>query len=311
MRLSLSRRRELRADGTILVFDLSEEPNRVLKLDPDKMLAEEQTLPDTGPRHDPDILKMVADLRDGAAEDLGTKEVDRQPAQGFRAIHKNNDITIWADPQTGLPMRLELRQEQLARTIILSEFDFDVDFDESLFSTTAPEGYTVTRKEQAIKTKVVSPDEIADRTISRTYVFSTDPSWTRKVHIVEITDPIFPGRKMYMFAAIADDGRHLVLAQSQTFNQMLASKIRQGRVIYTSPNGFKVWAGGPEKWYSQILLTSAREIIREKPSEDRVGYALESPDGTFPILAVNGPITDAELHSIADSLIPADRQKDE
>jgi hypothetical protein len=72
---------------------------------------------------------------------------------------------------------------------------------------------------------------------------------------------------MYVFASIADDGRHLVLAQSQTYNMMLGPKIKQGRLVYTSPNGFKVWGGGPEKWYSEILLKSAREIILDPPSQ--------------------------------------------
>jgi len=76
-------------------------------------------------------------------------------------------------------------------------------------------------------------------------------------------------------------------------------------VVYTSPNGFKVWGGGPQKWFSQILLQSAQASIKDPPSEDRIGYVLESPSGTFPALAVNGPITDDELRKLVDSLMPA------
>ena len=81
--------------------------------------------------------------------------------------------------------------------------------------------------------------------------------------------------------------------------------MKQGTLVYTSPNGFKVWGGGPQKWYSQILLQSARWFIKDPPSEDRIGYVLESPAGTFPALAINGPISDEELHKLVDSLIPA------
>jgi hypothetical protein len=92
---------------------------------------------------------------------------------------------------------------------------------------------------------------------------------------------------------------------------MLGPKIKQGRLVYTSPNGFKVWGGGPEKWYSEILLKSARDIIIDPPSQERIGYGLESPAGTFPILAINGPITDEELRSVVDNLVPVKEHKEE
>jgi hypothetical protein len=31
---------------------------------------------------------------------------------------------------------------------------------------------------------------------------------------------------------------------------------------------------------------------------------LETPDGTFPALSVNGTLTEAELHDLVDSLVP-------
>ncbi|MBN2128509.1 MAG: hypothetical protein JW741_03400, partial [Sedimentisphaerales bacterium] len=44
---------------------------------------------------------------------------------------------------------------------------------------------------------------------------------------------------------------------------------------------------------------------KDPPSEDRIGYVFESPAGTFPALAVNGPVSDEELHGLVDSLLPA------
>jgi hypothetical protein len=92
---------------------------------------------------------------------------------------------------------------------------------------------------------------------------------------------------------------------------MLGGFVKTGRLVYTSPNGFKVWAGGLDKWYSEILLSSARAWVKDKPSDNRIGYILESPAGTFPALAVNGPISEEELHSLVDSLIPAKEYKSE
>ena len=150
----------------------------------------------------------------------------------------------------------------------------------------------------------VSIQHMVERADFETYVFSTTPSWTGEIEITDCIDPASPGGRMFIMAARADDGRHLVLVQSPTYNAALGRVVEQGNVVYTAPNGFKVWGGGPQKWYSEILLQSARASIKDPPSEDRIGYVLESPAGTFPALAVNGPVSDEELHGLIDSLIP-------
>ncbi len=160
-----------------------------------------------------------------------------------------------------------------------------------------------------VQTDMVIPDVSIQHMVERagfeTYLFSTNPPWTNYREIVDCIDPPSPGHRMFFIAYRADDGRHLVLVQSPTYNKMLGKFTKSGQLVYTSPNGFKVWGGGPQKWYSQILLSSARSVIKDPPSEDRIGFVLESPAGTFPALAVNGPLTDEELHNLIDSLIPA------
>jgi hypothetical protein len=150
-----------------------------------------------------------------------------------------------------------------------------------------------------------SVERMASLAKFETYVFSSQPSWTGPVEITDHLDPGSLGKRMFMMTARASDGRHLVLVQSPTYNRMLPKKVKDGPVVYTAPNGFKVWAGGPQKWYSKILLQSARASIKAPPSDDRTGYVLESPAGTFPALAINGPVTDEELHKLVDSLTPA------
>ncbi len=155
-----------------------------------------------------------------------------------------------------------------------------------------------------------APDESSVQDATRratvaTYTFSVKPSWTGEPEMTGHADPASLGRRMVILAARAADGRHVVLVQSPTYNRMFRPRVRQGGVLaYTSPNGFKVWGGGPRKWYAGILLRSARAIIKDPPAENRTGYVLESPAGTFPALAINGPVTDDELHQIVDSLVP-------
>jgi hypothetical protein len=150
----------------------------------------------------------------------------------------------------------------------------------------------------------VSVQHMVERAKFETYVFSAQPAWTGAVQITDCLDPATGGRG-FILAARADDHRHLVLVQAPIYNITLGGVVKAGTLVYTSPNGFKVWGGGPQKWYSQILLQSAQWFIKDKPSEDRIGYVLESPAGTFPALAINGPVTDEELHKLVDSLVPA------
>ena len=69
-------------------------------------------------------------------------------AHGFHVSTKSNDLTLWADPSTRLPIRIEVTHPGNVRRIICSEFNFDPDLEESLFSTTAPPGYAVQKTEQ-------------------------------------------------------------------------------------------------------------------------------------------------------------------
>ena len=52
-------------------------------------------------------------------------------------------VTIWGDPQTGLPIRIESYSALEGVKSTLSDFVFNVDLDKSLFSVEPPAGYTV------------------------------------------------------------------------------------------------------------------------------------------------------------------------
>ena len=164
-------------------------------------------------------------------------------------------------------------------------------------------------KKVAIKPDMVIPDvtvkHMVERASSETYIFASNHPWANHREIIDCIDPPSPGHRMFCIAYRADDGRHIVMVQSHTYNKMLGNFAKMGELVYESPNGFKAWGGGPYKWWTEILLSSARSTIKDPPSEDRIGYVLESPAGTFPSLAINGPLTDEELHNLIDSLVPA------
>lgn len=312
MHMALSRRREIRDQGRLIqVFDMSQRPVRILVLYPDRKFARETLLLDRGPLKDPDMLRIIAGRQNGTEEDLGLDKINGKTVKVFHSPDKYNEFTVWVDVETSLPKRIEIRQPMSKRTVIIEDFEFDAEFDESLFDTTAPEDYAVDRVERAGKETLIKQEDLAKKADFEAYVLSTIPAWTKEPHIMEVSNVMGIGGNIYMTFAIADDGRHVALMQSEMMSKMLLSKIRTGELVYTSSNGLKVYRGGPEKWYSNILLESVSNILPDKPSPDRTGCAIESPSGMVILIAVNGSITDDELFNVVESLVPAKEYKKE
>ncbi|MCP4609893.1 MAG: hypothetical protein GY845_14390 [Planctomycetes bacterium] len=101
--------------------DIPEEPENVLE-ELRNMVTEIQ--------NDPDI----------SVESLGEKDIDGRMAQGFRATGPDGEWTIWADLQTALPIRMEQKWRQME--FVCTDFQFDIELEESLFSMEIPEGYS-------------------------------------------------------------------------------------------------------------------------------------------------------------------------
>jgi hypothetical protein len=153
--------------------------------------------------------------------------------------------------------------------------------------------------------KDVAVKQMIEKASFPTYIFQTNPAWAGEREITDILDIVSPPNRMFAISYRAQDGRHVVLIQSATYNRMLEPITKIAKVVYTSPGGVKVLSGPQDKWLAGILLQSSQATIKDPPSENRTGYLLQTPDGTFPALAVNGPLNDDELHQLVDSLVPA------
>ena len=73
-------------------------------------------------------------------EELGEQIIDGRKAVGFTGRGPNDEVTIWADAKTALPIRIYLRVGQ--RCAILKNFELDAPVDDSLISMDVPPGYT-------------------------------------------------------------------------------------------------------------------------------------------------------------------------
>jgi hypothetical protein len=125
----------------IIDFDTS----RVLTLNPKQKIAALIDLKDL-PEKPENILEemrnIITDLQndpDVLIEPLGEKEIDGRTAKGFRATGPDEELTIWVDSQTALPIRIEQKGRQIQ--FACTDFQFDIEMDESLFSMEIPEGY--------------------------------------------------------------------------------------------------------------------------------------------------------------------------
>jgi len=100
------------------------------------------------PENDLEIMRdIITELQEDPnvlVEPLGEKEIDGQIAIGFRATGPDGELTVWADSQTALPIRLEQKWRQMQ--FICTDFQFDIEMDESLFSMKIPEGYSALPK---------------------------------------------------------------------------------------------------------------------------------------------------------------------
>lgn len=91
------------------------------------------------------LQELVAKARKGGAEEverLGAETMDDRLTEGFRMKLGAVEVKIWADPLTLLPVRVETSAGPEARTV-MTDFQVDIDLDESLFSLEVPPDYAV------------------------------------------------------------------------------------------------------------------------------------------------------------------------
>jgi outer membrane lipoprotein-sorting protein len=108
-----------------------------------------------------ELLAGARDAKEDKYERLGEKEIDGKKAVGFRYDSPADTVTLWGDPATGMPVRIESVWGGLPHTeTIMSHFEVNVELKESLFDTTPPAGYKVqsldvdasaTREEDLVK----------------------------------------------------------------------------------------------------------------------------------------------------------------
>jgi len=118
------------------------------------------------------IIDRLNELREGAEESLGERQIDGQPAVGFAATQQGVELTIWADPETAYPIRAEIVLPLLDLKVVCHDFVFGVDLDPELFSLTPPAGYTLLEG-KAGEPIMIDSDEEEGKTATGVVVVTT------------------------------------------------------------------------------------------------------------------------------------------
>jgi hypothetical protein len=89
-----------------------------------------------------DFFEDMRTFPDRANEVLPKEEMDGRIVQGFRVIEHGINAICWIDVQTGDLIRIEGQFPNAPNTrIVATDFKFDVELDDALFSLTPPDGY--------------------------------------------------------------------------------------------------------------------------------------------------------------------------
>lgn len=131
------------ADGFVVVFDAIQGKGISIMPPERKYLEIEETNIPDDPSKDPFVVvENLRTLPNRADEELGEREIDGRPAMGFRVNKDDITTTVWIDPHTGDLVRAEIEfADNPAMNKIMSDFQLNVELDDSLFSLEPPDGY--------------------------------------------------------------------------------------------------------------------------------------------------------------------------
>ena len=91
-----------------------------------------------------DLLAKRGDAKDKQYLPLGEKMIDGKKVVGFQYDAQGCSVTLWGDPQTANPVRIETSWSGITKaTVVMSNFNINVALDEKLFDLKPPADYKV------------------------------------------------------------------------------------------------------------------------------------------------------------------------
>ena len=260
----------------------------------------------------PQFEEMVKRFGKEPDEILGTKDVDGRTLYGFRhRPNKHNDYTVWVDPETKLPVEIELVHTNRGQTLYLDEFEFDFELDESAFSTEIPEGYevkTLVNDYRPVEPEEITAEVIASKISHKAYAVG-DLAWVEKTTIIKAIDPLGTKTEVYMIGLQCDEGNRIVIAQGEYYDGERMVWIPKQEMVLESASGIKLYTHPNGAIYAKFFLEAfgkADSGFIEKISDDRFTRMIVMSDGTILSLSANMQVRDERLLELVDGLVAID-----
>jgi hypothetical protein len=197
-----------------------------------------------------DVVFKVQNDPDIPVQELGQQEIDGQKAIGFLIRGSNEEVTIWADPKTAMPIHIEmLLGKSLTKQThyILKNIEFNVHVDESLVSMEPPADYTLAGMEYSMS-NFSEQDFVESLRIWAEYLNEGNFPETLGVEDFFKAVPLF-GERLGQSNLSQEEGTRIGMAFSRglMFFQMIAES---GCDWYYAGNGVKLGeADKPVFWY--------------------------------------------------------------
>jgi hypothetical protein len=151
MHLQPDRVREELPDGKVKVIDFSKRRNITLDTVRRTAVVVTDTSHPPNYKHERFLDKVKESIErirtDPLRTDsyLGKRTVDGRIVEGFEMRKPTQMQTLWVDMNTGLPSEMEIVSlDDPGRSVVMRDFQFNVESYESLFSVDPPPGYEVT-----------------------------------------------------------------------------------------------------------------------------------------------------------------------
>jgi outer membrane lipoprotein-sorting protein len=257
--------------GTVLIMDGSQ--GKQLMLDPASksalLLEGKAAAPPAEPKAGAGMIEYLRQLTEGDAKPAPEKVIGDVRARGYQVKKLGLEMTIWVDPATRLPLRIEctdrIQGKEFRSTI--TDFQIDPQIDDALFRMEPPAGYALRKEESKIigmDAKTLLNPENAAADLLRIYAEKTGGTFPKRLDDPEEFRKTMPNQAK---ASAIPDSETLQMVQSLT-RFMMATKALKDGYGYKS-DGVKL--GDADKilfWYRPDGATSYRALYGDLHAGD-------------------------------------------
>jgi hypothetical protein len=189
-------------------------------------------------------------------EPIEDRQINGVTAKGFRTKSFGFPASLWVDPATKMPLRVEIEftMGKQKMNAVMSDFVFDAPLDDRLFSLDPPQGYTLKDA-----TPLVVDTDLGDAVVTMLGAYAAASGGTFPASLTDSTDLAKMLAGHMKNGQFDDGGRKLMTSLGVVMGTMIS--LKQGTDYDYTPDGVKL--GESDKrifWYHQKEKNTYRAI---------------------------------------------------